>query len=115
MKRDLDERWTKQLSNSPELLNVPDANKRKFNFCDITQVASVVKYGDNWDGENCEFVSVFPCDKNELDRRIRGVKAIRDAKGHAREDTFQERLEAATQLCWFSQVLGDNSLNPFAM
>ncbi len=113
LKKELDEIWKKQASSSPELLNDPNPNEHKFGYCDITRVASVIKYGENWEGEEGGFVSIFPCDKNELDRRIRGVKAVRDATGHSREDTQQELLAAGVELRWFSQVLSDNSLNPY--
>jgi DGQHR domain-containing protein len=114
LKRELDEQWKKNLVKAPELQNNRDPNKTKFSYCDITRVASVIKYGENWEREEGGFVSDFACEKNELDRRILGVKAIRDAQGHSREAAPQELLVAAVELRWFSQVLGDNSLNPYA-
>jgi hypothetical protein len=111
LKQDLDRSWQKALSASPELRREQDANKQKFNRCSIGQVADIIMFGENWD--KGRFESIFPCDKNDVKRRIFEVSPARDAKSHEREGTPQELLEAASSLRWFAECLGDVSLNPY--
>lgn len=111
MKSELDTRWQKAAANSPELRSSQEPNKLKFNYCSLGQVADVILFGENWD--NGRFEAIFPCDKNDVKRRIFEVTPVRDAKAHERGDTPQELLEAASSLRWFSMLLGQTSLNPY--
>ena len=113
LKDDLDREWAKATKHSPDLLNNPDPNKWKFNLCDMTRVVTVIQYGDNWARDD-GFASIFLFEKEEISRRVIEIKAARDPEQHARESTSQVELHAATQLRWFSMVLTDNTLNPYA-
>jgi hypothetical protein len=76
-------------------------------------VATIVKYGLNWERDEGGFATVFQCDKEDLSRRLNEIKAARDPKQHSRESAPQFDLQAAVQLRWFSALLDDKSLNPY--
>lgn len=111
LKKDLDKAWQKAVSASPELRRDHEANKQKFNRCSIGQLADVIMFSENWDSRR--FESVFPCEKNDVRRRVFEVSPARDAKSHDRDGTPQELLEAASSLRWFAECLGEISLNPY--
>ena len=114
VKEECDRGWIKELKDSPELRECRDQNKWKFDHCDMTRIVQIIRYGANWEREDGGgFSTIFPCDKIELEKRVILVKAGRDPKQHIRDSTSQVALNAASELRWFSKVLGDNTLNPY--
>ncbi|MBC8485543.1 MAG: DGQHR domain-containing protein [Bacteroidetes bacterium] len=110
LKRKADDRWLKEVTRKPYLQSEKKANERKFGFFDLGDMLGIIIYGQNW-GQI--FQPVF-IGKNDFQRRIKDIKALRDPVSHIRKIDDLDVADGSCGLLWLSNTLGIKELNPYA-
>lgn len=109
-KKRVDDSYQDELKRKPYLRREKDENERKFNLFGLGDLKEAIVNKDNW----AIFERYFG-DKDELEQRIRGVKALRDPASHTRKIDDQDVQDAVAGLLWFSRCLTDPDLNPYGI